>query len=114
MKAWRRGLGDLGFIATLAIWDFAWSWFSIGRSELSVPARCDLGLGLLAFSGFVKNGDACLICGLGYCAIGVMVHEKRNRDCSVGEDERSSSTSNVAESEEASWHKTWPCRLPDQ
>ncbi|BAT74100.1 hypothetical protein VIGAN_01169800 [Vigna angularis var. angularis] len=54
----------------------------------------------------VKNGDACLIYGLGCCAIGVMVHEKRNRDCSAGEDERSSSTSNVAESEEASWHKT--------
>ncbi|KOM47684.1 hypothetical protein LR48_Vigan07g138800 [Vigna angularis] len=32
----RRGLGDLGFVVVLAIWDFAWLWFSIGRSELSV------------------------------------------------------------------------------
>ncbi|KAG2380793.1 uncharacterized protein HKW66_Vig0201650 [Vigna angularis] len=37
----------------------------------------------------VKNGDACLICGLGCCMIGVMVHEKRNYDCSVREDEQS-------------------------
>ncbi|KAG2398730.1 uncharacterized protein HKW66_Vig0087890 [Vigna angularis] len=34
----------------------------------------------------VKNGDACLGC----CAIGVMVHEKRNCGCSAREDERSS------------------------
>ncbi|KAG2410296.1 uncharacterized protein HKW66_Vig0009610 [Vigna angularis] len=102
MKARRRGLGDLGFFAARAIWNFAWSWFSIGRSELGVSARCDLRLGLLAFSGFVKNEDACLIYGLGCCAIGVMVHEKRNRDCSAREDERNSSTSNVAKSEETS------------
>ncbi|KAG2407978.1 uncharacterized protein HKW66_Vig0028000 [Vigna angularis] len=40
----------------------------------------------------VKNGDACLICGLDCYTIGVMVHEKRNRSCSTGEDERSSQT----------------------
>ncbi|KAG2406485.1 uncharacterized protein HKW66_Vig0057410 [Vigna angularis] len=42
-----------------------------------------------AYKDFVKNGDACLICGLGCCTIGVMVHEKRSRGCSVREDEQS-------------------------
>ncbi|KAG2371124.1 uncharacterized protein HKW66_Vig0212980 [Vigna angularis] len=75
---------------------------SLGRGSRLVVANsvcvfrhgaiCDWGCShFLDLSEFqVKNGDACLICGLGCCAIGVMVYEKRNCGCSVGEDELSS------------------------
>ncbi|WVZ18451.1 hypothetical protein V8G54_005773 [Vigna mungo] len=99
----RRGLGDLGRGSRLvgansvcvfrhnAIYDWGCSRF-LDLSEfqviLGMPWRTHEEDCLDSLQ--VKNEDACLICGLDCCVIGVMVHEKRNRGCSVGEDERSS------------------------
>ncbi|KAG2391293.1 uncharacterized protein HKW66_Vig0129460 [Vigna angularis] len=111
----RRNTRDLGFCLAVVL-DWSKRTQCSGTVILGMPwmTRKEEKWARLFDSLQVKNGDACLICGLGCCAIGVMVHEKRNRDCSAGEDERSSSTSNVAENEETSWHTTWPCRLPNQ